>query len=102
MSEMGQSRPSYSTPIPTNVRCYSNSGQTRQRLECPLSANRVISHCGKAADLFAVSDKPPYGTSVPGAGVVHHINSRHACLSRAREKYLWKSSVFALTVSIRP
>ena len=25
-------------PLPTNVRCYSNSGQTRVRLDCPLSA----------------------------------------------------------------
>jgi hypothetical protein len=38
MSEKGHSLPSHLAPVPANVRCYSNSGQTRVRLDCPLSA----------------------------------------------------------------
>ena len=33
MSALGHSRPRHSAPGPTNVRCYSNSGHTRVRLE---------------------------------------------------------------------
>jgi hypothetical protein len=35
---LGHSRLVHSAPVQTNVRCFSNSGQTRVRLECPLSA----------------------------------------------------------------
>jgi hypothetical protein len=42
--------------------------------ECPLCANRVILRRRKKAGHFTVSDEPPYGTSMPGAGAVHHIN----------------------------
>jgi hypothetical protein len=34
-----------------------------------------VSHRRKTASLFAVSDEPPYGTSLPAAGAVRHINS---------------------------
>jgi hypothetical protein len=39
MSALGHSRPSSPRPKSMFVRCYSNSGQARRRLECPLSAN---------------------------------------------------------------
>src|ERR1035441_1906329 len=38
MSQLGQKRTNHRGPKSTFVRCYSNSGQTRLRLECPLSA----------------------------------------------------------------
>jgi hypothetical protein len=31
----------------------------------------------KSSRLFAVSDEPPYGISMPGASAVHQINTRH-------------------------
>ena len=43
MSLMGHSRPSRLARVPANVRCYSNSGQTRVRLACPRSA--INDHC---------------------------------------------------------
>jgi hypothetical protein len=54
MSASGHSRQRHSAPVPNNVRCCSNSEQTRVRLESPLSANRVTSHCGKTASPCAV------------------------------------------------
>jgi len=36
MSALGHSRPIHSASGPSFVHCYSNSGQTRVRLECPL------------------------------------------------------------------
>jgi len=44
MSEMGQSLPMHSAPASNNVRCYSNSGQTRVRLNCPLCAKNGLMH----------------------------------------------------------
>jgi hypothetical protein len=38
MSALGHSRLRWSRPTLVLVRCYSNSGQTRVRLECPLCA----------------------------------------------------------------
>ena len=33
-------------------------------------------HCSKRVPVFAVSDELPYGTSMPGAGAVHHTKKR--------------------------
>jgi hypothetical protein len=41
MSPLGHSLPIHSARVPNNVRCRSNSGQTRVRPNCPLSANSV-------------------------------------------------------------
>src|ERR1035437_6818958 len=47
MSPSGHSRPSHRGPKCTFVRCYSNSGQTPGRLDCPLSAKSGLMHCNK-------------------------------------------------------
>src|SRR5664279_38397 len=39
MSEKGQSRPSHSAPVVTNVRYDPNSDHSRYECECPLSSN---------------------------------------------------------------
>ena len=53
MSALGHSRPSWSRPALVRVRCYSNSGQTLVRLNCPLSAisgHRTRSEMDEAAN----------------------------------------------------
>jgi hypothetical protein len=40
-------------------------------------ATRGTWHRRKTVSLFAASNEPPYGISMPGAGAVHHINRRH-------------------------
>jgi hypothetical protein len=54
---------------------WSKSRQTRVRSVCPLSANNGRLHRRKAASIFGVSDEPPYGISMPGAGAVQQITS---------------------------
>jgi hypothetical protein len=39
MSALGQKRTNHLAPKSSNLRCYSNSGQTLVRLRCPLCAN---------------------------------------------------------------
>src|ERR1039458_1409935 len=57
MSAKCQSRHSHPAPKSRNVCCYSNSGQMRVQLGCPLSAISDILHRKKAASIFAVG--PP-------------------------------------------
>jgi hypothetical protein len=59
------------TPIATR------NGASRRMTLC---ANRVIRCDAEYGGLSAVSDKPPYGTSMPGLGAVHHINKRYHAL----------------------
>ena len=42
---LGHKRTNHPRPNSTNVRCYSNSGQTRVRQDCPLSAKSGLMHC---------------------------------------------------------
>jgi hypothetical protein len=47
MSQMGQKQTTHPRPKSTVVRCCSNSGQTRVRLECPLCAKSGLMHRSK-------------------------------------------------------
>ena len=58
--------------------------------------------CAKTASVLAGSDEPPYGTSMPGAGAVHHIRTgpSPACLGLTVPMTLVAFSLkFALLVS---
>jgi hypothetical protein len=54
MSALGQKRTNRPGPKSTFVRCYSNSGQTRVRLECPLCANNDRFAPQKSSELFTL------------------------------------------------
>ena len=51
MSAVGHKRTKHLGPKSGFVRCYSNSGQTRLRLDCPLSARSGLMHCSKFGEI---------------------------------------------------
>ena len=70
MSLMGQSLRIYSARVPTFVRCWSNSRQTRARAVCPLSATSGLMHRSKwrrYSITSSVSASSCAGTSRPSA-----------------------------------
>ena len=56
-----------------------------RRGECPLSANRVISHRKKAAGFLVVSDEPPLWHSIPGVCTVYNIISESGGLMQREQ-----------------
>jgi hypothetical protein len=56
MSALGHSVPMHSAPVPIFVCCYSNSGQTRLRWNCPLSATTQHDANGLVAIRAAVTE----------------------------------------------
>jgi hypothetical protein len=71
MSALGHLRPSHSSPVPPFVRCYSNSGQTRARLECPLSAKSRLMQRSKM-DRYSITSSAR-ASSPDGYGETEHL-----------------------------
>src|ERR1035437_964941 len=70
MSPSGQKRTNHRRPKSTVVRCYSNSGQTRLRLDCPLSANNGLLHCSRHHPYSITSSTQTSSVSVHTAAAV--------------------------------
>jgi hypothetical protein len=78
LSAVGQKQTNCREPKIGVVRCWSNSGQTWARLDCPLSANSGLMNCSKQHLYSITSSARPIsvlGTLMPNAFAVLRLMS---------------------------
>ena len=86
MSLLGHKRTNHRRPKSNFVRCYSNNGQTRACLECPLCANHVIRCTAEESGLFRSLEQTNFASYRSESGVSPAFKITCAASGDARKR----------------